>query len=74
MLHFVSPTTTLRPTDMIKTIPDRQTYERLIIRAAFIIDGFMHRYEAPTCREQQEVLEAAIAFLDEAESLIHDNQ
>lgn len=74
MLHFVSPTNTLRPTDMIKTIPDRQEYERMIMRAAFIIDGFMHRYEAPQCREQQEVLEEAILFLQEAEDIIHDNE
>ncbi len=46
----------------------------MIMRAAFIIDGFMHRYEAPQCREQQEVLEEAILFLQEAKDIIHDNE
>jgi len=53
---------------MVKMKPQREEYEQMIAQAAVVIGGWMTFYPAPECREQQEVLDASRAWLEEAKA------
>jgi hypothetical protein len=57
---------------MIKIKPQKQDYELALAQAAMLFAGWMSRFEAPSCREQQEVVDATIEWVKQTEKLMQD--
>jgi hypothetical protein len=57
---------------MIKMKTQKEDYEVALAQAAMLFAGWMSRFESPSCREQQEVVEATIEWLDKTQQLMQD--
>jgi hypothetical protein len=58
--------------EMIKIKAQREDYEIALAQAAMLLAGWMSRFEAPSCREQQEVVDATIEWMKQTEKLMQD--
>ena len=58
---------------MIKMKPQKQDYEQALAQAALLFSGWMSRFEAPTCHEQEVVVAATIEWLENTQTLM-DNE
>ena len=53
--------------------PQKQDYEQALAQAALLFSGWMSRFEAPTCHEQEVVVAATIEWLENTQTLM-DNE
>ena len=58
---------------MIKMKPQKQDYEQALAQAALLFSGWMSRFEAPNCHEQEVVVAATIEWLQNTQTLM-DNE
>ena len=58
---------------MVKIKTQRQDYEQALAQAALLFSGWMSRFEAPTCHEQEVVVAATIEWLENTQTLM-DNE
>ena len=58
---------------MIKIKPQKQDYEQALAQAALLFSGWMSRFEAPSCHEQEVVVAATIEWLENTQTLM-DNE
>lgn len=55
---------------MIKIKPTTEEYEAQLAKAGLILAAFMNYFPAPECREQQDVVDAAIKCIEDINSMI----
>ncbi len=51
----------------------KEDYETALAQAALLFSGWMSRFEAPVCHEQQVVVEATMEWLENTKHLIDEN-
>jgi len=59
-------------TQMVKIKTQRQDYEQALAQAALLFSGWMSRFEAPSCHEQEVVVAATIEWLENTQRLLED--
>jgi hypothetical protein len=65
---------TINPqTQMVKMKTTKEDYETALAQAALLFSGWMSRFEAPVCHEQQVVVEATMEWLENTKHLIDEN-
>jgi hypothetical protein len=57
---------------MVKIKTQRQDYEQALAQAALLFSGWMSRFEAPSCHEQEVVVAATIEWLENTQRLLED--
>ena len=57
---------------MIKIKPQKQDYEQALAQAALLFSGWMSRFEAPACHEQEVVVAATIEWLENTQALMEN--
>lgn len=57
---------------MIKIKTQREDYEQALAQAALLFSGWMSRFEAPTCHEQEVVVAATIEWLENTQALMEN--
>ena len=55
---------------MVKIKPTTEEYEAQLAEAGIIIAAFMNFFPAAECREQQEVVDAAIKFIEDTNEML----
>lgn len=55
---------------MIKMKPKKKDYEQALAEAALLFSGWMSRFEAPSCHEQEIVVAATVEWLENTEALM----
>lgn len=55
---------------MVKMKPTQEEYEAQLAEAGLIIAAFMNYFPAPECREQQDVVDAAIKCINDINSML----
>ena len=50
----------------------KEDYETALAQAALLFSGWMSRFEAPSCVEQQVVVDATIEWLENTQRLMQD--
>lgn len=59
-------------TQMVKIKTQKQDYEQALAQAALLFSGWMSRFEAPSCHEQEVVVAATIEWLENTQRLMDD--
>lgn len=57
---------------MVKMKTTKEDYETALAQAALLFSGWMSRFEAPSCVEQQVVVDATIEWLENTQRLMQD--
>ena len=50
--------------------PKKKDYEQALAEAALLFSGWMSRFEAPSCHEQEIVVAATVEWLENTEALM----